>query len=95
MFWTKRTGAGHVSAKDYMVRFNVDKSGILDSVHANLVEGFGKSGKGISAELYKLNVYGKGSFFKAHKDTPRGENTFGSLVVVFPASHVGGALHLA
>jgi hypothetical protein len=37
---------------------------------------------------------GKGSFFKAHKDTPRAEDMFGSLVVVFPTAHAGGALLL-
>ncbi|KAG5642980.1 hypothetical protein DXG03_001796 [Asterophora parasitica] len=51
-------------------------------------------GKVIRVELYKLNVYGKGSFFKSHKDTPRGEAMFGSLVVVFPTAHEGGALVL-
>ncbi|KAG5642982.1 hypothetical protein DXG03_001798 [Asterophora parasitica] len=51
--------------------------------------------KVIRAELYKLNVYGKGSFFfKSHKDTPRGDAMFGSLVVVFPTAHEGGALVL-
>ncbi|KDQ10396.1 hypothetical protein BOTBODRAFT_178241 [Botryobasidium botryosum FD-172 SS1] len=48
----------------------------------------------IRAELYKLNVYGPGSFFKAHKDTPRGEDMFGSLVVVLPTPHEGGELYL-
>ncbi|KAJ6452252.1 hypothetical protein C8R45DRAFT_1041040 [Mycena sanguinolenta] len=86
--------AGQMSAKDFTIRFNVEKSGILAHVHAQLLEGFNKSDKRIKAELYKLNVYGAGSFFKAHKDTPRGETMFGSLVVVFPAPHVGGALHL-
>lgn len=37
---------------------------------------------------------GPGSFFKAHQDTPRGPNMFGSLVVVFPTPHEGGALVL-
>jgi len=37
---------------------------------------------------------GKDSFFKAHKDTPRGETMFGSLVLVFPTPHDGGALIL-
>ncbi|TDL27750.1 hypothetical protein BD410DRAFT_893942 [Rickenella mellea] len=37
---------------------------------------------------------GKGSFFKAHKDTPRGEKMFGSLVVVLPTAHEGGGLLL-
>ncbi|KAF8439935.1 hypothetical protein L210DRAFT_3612476 [Boletus edulis BED1] len=44
----------------------------------------------MDAELYKLNVYGKGDFFKAHKDTPRGQDMFGSLVVVLPTAHEGG-----
>ena len=33
---------------------------------------------------------GQGDFFKVHKDTPRGENIFGSLVVVLPTRHEGG-----
>ena len=34
---------------------------------------------------------GEGSFFKAHVDTPRSENTFGSLVVFYPTAHEGGS----
>ena len=37
---------------------------------------------------------GKDAFFKSHKDTPRGETMFGSLVVVSPTPHEGGALVL-
>lgn len=36
----------------------------------------------------------KGSFFKAHKDTPRADNMFASLVIVFATPHDGGALVL-
>jgi hypothetical protein len=39
-------------------------------------------------------LLGKGSFFKPHVDTPRGEKMFGSLVVVFPTPHEGGAIFL-
>ena len=35
-----------------------------------------------------------GSFFKPHKDTPRAENMFASLVIVFPTPHEGGSLVL-
>src|ERR1700759_851805 len=35
---------------------------------------------------------GEGSFFKAHVDTPRGENMFGSLVIFYPTVHEGGTL---
>lgn len=37
---------------------------------------------------------GESSFFKAHKDTPRGSMMFGSLVVILPTPHEGGALLL-
>ncbi|KAF8549532.1 hypothetical protein OG21DRAFT_582450 [Imleria badia] len=45
-------------------------------------------------ELYKSNVYGKGAFFEAHKDTSRSQDMFGSLVVVLPTVHEGGQLVL-
>lgn len=50
--------------------------------------------KGIRFEPYKLNVYGEGSFFKAHQDTPRGADMFGSLVCLLPIAHEGGNLVL-
>ena len=37
---------------------------------------------------------GQDAFFKAHVDTPRSELMFGSLVIVFPTPHEGGALKL-
>jgi hypothetical protein len=33
---------------------------------------------------------GKDSFFKAHKDTPRGTDMLGSLVIIYPTAHEGG-----
>ncbi|KAJ7476900.1 hypothetical protein B0H11DRAFT_1917326 [Mycena galericulata] len=86
--------AGQMATKDFEIGFNLEKSGILGVVHAQLLQGFNDPEQRIDAELYKLNIYDRGSFFKAHKDTPRGENMFGSLVVVFPTFHVGGALLL-
>ena len=44
------------------------------------------------AELYKLNIYARGGFFKAHVDTPRSEKMFGSLVVCLPTQFTGGEL---
>ena len=42
-----------------------------------------------------LSCYlGEGSFLKPHVDTPRSEKMFGSLVIVFPTPHEGGALLL-
>ncbi|MCJ1385112.1 hypothetical protein MMC17_008231 [Xylographa soralifera] len=49
----------------------------------------------LSTELYKLNIYSAPSGkFKAHVDTPRGPNQFGSLVVCLPYSHQGGELQV-
>ena len=47
---------------------------------------------GLRAELYKLNIYALGGFFKAHLDTPRSEKMFGSLVVCLPTQFTGGEL---
>ncbi|KAF7317562.1 Fe2OG dioxygenase domain-containing protein [Mycena kentingensis (nom. inval.)] len=69
---------------------------VVESITPDLLEGHeGAEDKIIRAELYKLNVYGPGSFFKEHKDTPRSQAMIGSLVIVFPTQHQGGALTLA
>ncbi|KAI0300615.1 hypothetical protein B0F90DRAFT_1925707 [Multifurca ochricompacta] len=70
-----------------------DRTEMVNIVRDYLLEGEASKRK-IKLELYKLNVYDKGSFFKPHVDTPRREDMFGSLVIVFPTSHEGGALHL-
>jgi len=44
----------------------------------------------ITAELYKINSYGPRGMFRAHQDTPRGENHLGTLVVALPSSFEGG-----
>jgi hypothetical protein len=54
-----------------------------------------------SAHLIFIRLYlilyccpGKGSSFKRHVSTPRSKKKFGSLVIVFPTHHEGGALFL-
>ena len=44
----------------------------------------------ITAELYKINSYGPGDMFKAHQDSPRGDNHLGTLVVAVPSCFEGG-----
>jgi hypothetical protein len=44
----------------------------------------------IPPELYKINSYGPGGMFKAHQDTPRGQNHLGTLVVALPSHFEGG-----
>ncbi|KAK0184839.1 hypothetical protein F5146DRAFT_1228479 [Armillaria mellea] len=78
----------------FSCNFDLRTTNILDQVQADLVEGQDEIKKVLRSELYKLNVYCEGDFFKAHKDTPRAENMMGSLVIVFPTPHERGSLVL-
>ncbi|KAJ7034207.1 hypothetical protein C8F04DRAFT_1260216 [Mycena alexandri] len=87
--------AGKMDLTKFASRLDIVASGLIDTISPDILQGQGEDGeKTLRAELYKLNVYGPGSFFKGHKDTPRGETMIGSLVVVFPTTHTGGALTL-
>ncbi len=47
--------------------------------------------KGLTIEQYKMNIYGKGQFFKPHVDTPIDpKRMIGTLVLCFPIEHTGG-----
>ncbi|OCH89187.1 hypothetical protein OBBRIDRAFT_778903 [Obba rivulosa] len=83
---------GQLDAAYFAAKFDPQCCGLLDAIRGDLMEGDYE--KPIRAELYKLNVYGPGSFFEAHQDTTRGQDMFGSLVLIFPAKHEGGALVL-
>ncbi|CAA7263512.1 unnamed protein product [Cyclocybe aegerita] len=65
--------------------------GIIKSIVESLFHGQ-REATDTRVELYKLNVYGLGAFFKAHVDTLRSDKMFGSLVVVLPTAHTGGSL---
>jgi hypothetical protein len=56
------------------------------------VDGLGCSRADVSAVLYKLLVYDKGSFFKGHRDTEKADGMFATLVVALPSAHRGGEL---
>ena len=50
--------AGKIDTENFSAKFNLERSGLIDVVRFELLEGHdGK--KPIEAELYKLNVYGK------------------------------------
>ncbi|KAJ7058409.1 hypothetical protein C8F01DRAFT_1148148 [Mycena amicta] len=90
--------AGKLDVDRFAVRLDVSAAGIIDAITPELLldqNDSAKDARVIRAEMYKLNVYGPGSFFKAHKDTPRANNMIGSLVVVLPTEHEGGALTLS
>ncbi|KAJ7142861.1 hypothetical protein C8R44DRAFT_692472 [Mycena epipterygia] len=87
--------AGKLDLTKFAARLDVVASGLVDAITPDILQGQEADGrKALRAEMYKLNVYGPGSFFKAHKDTPRGNTMIGSLVVVFPTAHTGGSLLL-
>ncbi|KAI0365143.1 hypothetical protein BV20DRAFT_954879, partial [Pilatotrama ljubarskyi] len=75
--------AGNLEKGQFAVNFDPFAAGLLDAVRTSLLSG--------RPELYKLNVYGKNTFFKAHKDTPDSESMLSSLVIVLPTSHEGAA----
>ncbi|KAF9523158.1 hypothetical protein CPB83DRAFT_863407 [Crepidotus variabilis] len=85
--------AGKMDTSDFATLFSPTTNGIAESIKNELFVTDPDSGRDLKVELYKLNVYGPGSFFKAHVDTPRSDTMIGSLVVIFPTAHEGGVLH--
>ncbi|KAI0684519.1 hypothetical protein BC835DRAFT_1553058 [Cytidiella melzeri] len=86
--------AGKLDVTHFSTLFDPAQSGVIGAIQDVLLEGYERTHTALSYKLYKLNVYGPGQFFKAHKDTPRGDKMFASLVVVLPTKHEGGALIL-
>jgi hypothetical protein len=68
--------------------FDLATSGIIEQIRTTLVP----DAAAVRPELLKLNVYTAGGHFAAHRDTPRAETQFGSLVVCLPAPFSGGSL---
>ncbi|EAU84549.2 hypothetical protein CC1G_00068 [Coprinopsis cinerea okayama7 len=85
--------AWKLDASKLATQFDVVRSGILTTVHDALLQ-YESSTLLLEAHVDKLNVYGPGSFFKPHVDTPRDPNMLGTLVIVFPTEHRGGDLLL-
>ncbi|KAI0058894.1 hypothetical protein BV25DRAFT_1871819 [Artomyces pyxidatus] len=85
--------AGKMDTDAFPTSIVPERTALMDVIRRDLVGGGqADTEQAVNAEFYKLNVYGKGSFFKAHQDTPRGTSMFGSLVLTFPTPHAGGAL---
>ena len=80
--------ASHIQ-KDRIVDLNIDLNEleILEKIRSELLP---LSSKSIIATLEKINVYEPGGFFTTHRDTPRDERCFGTLIVGLPSSYVGG-----
>ncbi|KAK5629470.1 hypothetical protein RRF57_005185 [Xylaria bambusicola] len=91
--------ASKLDTSRFSSSFNPYELGIVDAVAQlllpNLKENRPKWKRGVRAELYKLNVYsGPSGHFRAHVDTPRSIDQFGSLVVCLPVAHTGGQLRV-
>lgn len=63
----------------------------LDGIVERATEGLGVAGP-VTAELYKLLVYDKGSFFVSHRDTEKSPGMFATLVLALPSKSKGGEL---
>lgn len=72
--------------------FDPASAGILKKIQRELVP---HDSNPISAELYGVNVYTGGGHFAPHKDTPRGNDMFGTLVVCLPSRFSSGELVLS
>jgi len=72
-----------------VLHFDPVAAGILEQIRRELVPQVPDS---LTAELYNLNVYARGGHFLPHKDTPRGSDMLGTLVVCLPSQFSNGAL---
>ena len=63
----------------------------LDGIVRRAVEGLGVTGP-VTAPLYKLLIYDKGSFFVSHRDTEKVPGMFATLVLALPSQSEGGEL---
>jgi hypothetical protein len=72
--------------------FDPESAGILDAIRRQMLP---HDSSPITAELYALNVYTSGGHFAPHKDTPRGQDMFGTLVVCLPSQFYSGAFVLS
>ena len=63
----------------------------LAQIVGRAAEGLGVTGQ-VTAELYKLLVYDKGSFFVSHRDTEKSPGMFATLVIALPSLSQGGEL---
>jgi hypothetical protein len=71
--------------------FDLEATGILDTIRRKMLPADSPS---VTAELYSLNIYTTGGHFAPHKDTPRGKEMFGTLVVCLPSQFWRGQLTL-
>ena len=87
--WQIDSSKVNITSKTWNDMFSNSKmSPVLEEIRKQMTPDCKK----ISAKLYKMLVYEKGSFFTAHRDTQREDKHFGSIVVFLPSMYAGGEL---
>jgi len=71
-----------------VLHFDPAAAGILEQIRRELTP---QVPDAPTAELYNLNIYAAGGHFAPHKDTPRGSDMLGTLVVCLPSQFSNGA----
>jgi len=71
-----------------VLHFDPAATGILDQIRRQLLP---PGADAPTAELYNLNIYRTDGHFVPHKDTPRGDDMLGTLVVCLPSQFSNGA----
>ena len=66
--------------------------GVLQALQADVAQGLGLAS--LEARPHNLLVYGPGQFFKPHQDTEKHPGMVGTLVLLWPSAHIGGALRV-
>ncbi len=74
-----------------VLHFDPAEAGILEQIRRELTP---QVPDAPTAELYNLNIYATGGHFAPHKDTPRGGDMLGTLVVCLPSQFSNGAFVL-
>jgi hypothetical protein len=71
---------------------NLISDKVLDEITSWISPSEAAAGNRVTTQLHKLIIYEPGSFFLPHKDTPKGGQHIGSLMVILPSKHQGGEL---
>ena len=72
-----------------VLHFDPEAAGLLEQIRHALVP---QDPAPLTAELYNLNIYARDGHFLPHKDTPRGSDMLGTLVICLPSQFSNGAL---
>ena len=65
---------------------------LIESILEEVQQRLGIEERKLSAHLYKLLLYEKGSFFLPHRDGERLDAMVATLIVALPSAHEGGEL---